>query len=210
MKTFFVVLVSVVLLGFAQEETAKAQCPAGFSKITRVIMVNGCPYEAEICIKCATGPAPGLAEVIGVTKLPTTPPCTTGLNQSEVTSFIMGMVGTYSFLQSICTSLPSNPPPCPDNSTRFTIKFPLCWSIEKIEYFEEDYLIYSDCTPGTYCEVTYSYCYDPVAGEIVKNIFSQTLFGGPVSCTKEGWEIQIPIDYDDPTDCYIYRSECNP
>lgn len=213
MKKSIVVFILFVIAFVANPYQNKAfsQCDVGFTPRTVTIFVNGCVYEVYLCVKCAsisTGPLPTEVKIMGYDKLDL-PYCIQTWDDEQVKSYIFNTCKTFSFIiTNLCTNpLPEGIPNCPQKSEviRFWT-FP-CWFMEKVNYLGEDKIQYRSCDYDTYCYQEISYCYDN--GQIVQTIEVQQMVG-TVSCTLEAFEVDVPTEYDTPTECYIYHTQCNP
>ena len=197
---FKLVLILLVSLTFLLSFVEAFSCPEGYTSVTRVVTVGDCDYSVDICVKCPTGPVPGFATFTSFRL--TDPDCNNSLDINQVFDGIKLAIMNYIFIWDLCDQLQA--PPCEQGQQQVTFKWYNCWYKEKINYFEEDYIVYNACDYDTYCEVVIQYCYD---GDV--------LIPTPISVTQVGnptcpWEYYPdPTEYNQPTGCMRLHTECD-
>jgi hypothetical protein len=203
--------VIAILTLFSWGIDANAQCMTGFTPMSITIEVNGCDYQVNLCVKCYLGSGPSAGEIMirDITQILSFPPCVQEWQFQYVLNYINNHISTYDFIQSnLCFSV--NAPPCPEQSEVYTFYRPLCLNIERISHLGIDHIVYTPCDDNT-CIESFTYCFQafPPPATIIKTRTDGPTMTGPVNCFMEA-TIDIPDEYNQPTECYIYHSPCNP
>jgi hypothetical protein len=190
-------------------ELKASACPNGFTPRTVQMNINGCTYEVNICVKCQTGIAPAEIQIRDFSHIVLSPECEQTWTIYQVLDYIANQLSTYSFIYAyLCTPLTA--PPCPAQSDIHIFRHWVCWNIEVVYYFGKYHIKHTPCDYDNYCEERYKYCYDPIANQNVKTRVYGPALVGSINCTLEASEVEIPDQIDQPTDCYIYHTPCNP
>lgn len=202
-------LLAIITL-FTWDIEIKAQCNTGFTPVEVFMFVNGCEYQIDLCVKCSTGPVPYEAEIMiwGIKQKITEPNCIQSWSFQDVLTYINNHISTFDFIRSyLCINVTA--PPCPGQSEVYTFHRPLCMNIELISYFGDDYISYRPCGEN-FCIESYTYCFDVSTGNFIPTRIGDPTLTGPVNCFTEANEIEVPEEYNQPTECFIYHSPCNP
>jgi hypothetical protein len=198
MKIKFV-LILLVSLTFLLSYTEAFSCPVGYTSVTKVVTVGDCDYSVDICVKCPTGPVPGKITFTSFTL--TNPSCNNSLDINQVFDGIKLAISNFTFIQDLCVQLQA--PPC-NQAQLITFYWYNCWYEEKINYFEEDHIVYRACDYDTYCEVVKRYCWN---GNIfVDYTDSVTQHGEP---NRPIIYYPDPTEYNQPTPCMRLHTECD-
>ncbi len=197
----------IMLFAYFSNTEAIAQCQPGYTLRTDTISVNGCNYAINMCVKCAVGPAPGDVILMEFIKLGAG--CLQTWNAQQVLTYINNHIKTSNYLlMHLC--LAPIPYPCPAQGPEYTFRYWLCFNIEKISYFGEDHIVYRPCDYDNWCEEKYTYCYNPQTQKIEGTRTSGPTMVGSINCGLEAHMVPEPTEYDEPTECFIYHSPCNP
>lgn len=186
-----------------------AQCPTGFTPIQINMDVNGCPYIVDLCVMCSPlGQFPGSVTVTGFMQVNMTPPCVQSLNIKEVLQYIESHVTNPDFYYTWLCPSQYSAPPCPDQSEPIELLHYNCWEVELIEYLGAQLLYYRVCDDDAYCYEKISWCYDAN-----NNKYNRTVLEGPTqfgtgSCTLEAWEIEVPEQVGQISECFIIHNSC--
>ncbi len=190
-------------------EMKASACKTGFTPRTVNMTINGCLYEVNICVKCATGPAPAEIYLRDFSHIVLTPECEQTWTIQQVLDYISQQISTYNWINTyLCDFMTA--PPCPNLSEKYKFYHWVCWNIEKIYYSDQTHIIYRACDYDNYCEEEFRYCYDPILRTNVKTRVSGPTLVGSINCTLEGHEVEVPEYYNYPSDCFIYHTPCNP
>ncbi len=203
MKKYIRMLFVISSLTILMSLNKSYSCPVGYTSITQVITVGDCDYSVDLCVKCPTGPVPGLITFTGFRL--TNPNCNNSLNIQQVFNGIINQISIFPFIQQLCAQLQA--PPC-DQAVEFTFRYPICWYMEKIRYFENDYLVFTSCENGAYCEDAWKYCY--MGENFNREHVSGPFLFGDINCEIEYWDVRTPENYNEPTSCFKLHTVCNP
>lgn len=203
-KNIFILLIALAMT-LTVNDLFGQSCPPGSSPRTINMNVNGCNYEIDICLTCPGGPVPGIVEIIDFKRLES---CNQTWHPGEVMSYITTMLQNPNYINTVLCATATFPPCSENNPVRLIFKENICWNVTKISYFGENYLIHRPCEDSPYCESSYVYCYDVQAGQVIKTALPHSILSGPINCTKTGDQIQLPVDYDVPSECYMYQTPC--
>ena len=173
--------------------------------------MNGCPYEIDLCIICSPiGYNPESVSVTGFKQIPTNPACVQTLTANQVLNYIETVVTNPDYYYTyICTNA-HGAPPCPDQSPIIEQRHFSCWYAELIDYFGEQSLYYRPCNTNEYCYEKISWCYDKTSNSYTRTIVDGPRQIGSPSCTKEEWEVTLPILVGFTSQCFIMHNDCNP
>ena len=201
------IFVALFLLSFGMKSEAVGQCPSGWSSTTVTMSVGSCNYDVQICYKCGLA-YPGEATIVGLTLLPSSPPCTP-LPINTVIQQLYSQMSTYNFFLSNLCPYMSTVPPCPEGSEEVKIYHNICWKKKKIIYFGEETFYYTPCSSDV-CVETFKWCTELPSMNVIKIPISTVPNYTTISCTLEGHEITEPVNVGDESECFIYHSLCNP
>ena len=207
-KLIFMIVIALSFIA----TIAYSQCPPDYTPRKVEILINGCPYDVELCVKCSVlGYLPDCVAVSGFIKKPTSPVCTTdvGLSAQQKLAYIESQVENPDFWNTWLCSPVVPPPPCPSQSDPITILHFYCWKMVGVIYFGEFGIHYQVCNTDAWCEETITWCYDPIANEYQRTTSGPTNVGTK-SCSLEGWQVTVPTEEDEESECYIYHTPCNP
>jgi hypothetical protein len=205
----------IFLTGLLSNIPMRAQCPDGYQQRTITMTVNGCVYEADLCVYCTIGPRPSSAMISAIRKLDIN--CEQSLTFSQVVQQIESQVFTYDYLYMLCG--PHIADPCPNHEPPYdpneiwTINHWVCWNMERISYNGDLAILYRPCDYDNYCIETGVWCLDystTPPTPVWTRIEPVPYMVGTVTCTLEGWEVLVPDELDQPSACFIYHTPCNP
>jgi hypothetical protein len=201
------IFLPVIILLFAFNIKSFAQCPTGYTPMQVNIIINSCPYLVDLCIRCSPlGNLPNSVSVRGFMQIPTTPACVQTLTAQEVLQYIETYVSSPDYFYTYICPNQNGAPPCPDQSQPIEIRHFSCWQIEMIQYLGAEVLYYNICNENEYCYEKISWCFDG-------NQYRRTVIEGPTqygtpSCTLEIWEINIPQQIGQTSECFIMHNAC--
>lgn len=186
-----------------QSNVAKAQsCPSGFSYYEVPMLINGCNYIVQYCVKCANGPYPAELEIKGFI-------LTQGNQQwtfQQVTNYIYNTSSNYQFIVDMfCTN--DDVPPCEFSSGTFIVKEWMCWNVVKFNYFGDIVYKYKPCDNNSYCEKEITQCWDE-DDNVMRIYVINTTIVGEYNCTLGAEEVPLPTELDKPSECFIYATDC--
>jgi hypothetical protein len=203
----FLIICCTFFIYSSNSAYSQFSCPSGYSSVELPMNINGCPYNIQICYKCGIGPTPAIIEIKGWYQL-SSPPCYQSWTFHQVSNYIFNYLSSFQTISTyLCTGLIA--PPCPDQSTAIEFRTWVCWNITKINYLNETIYLYSPCDTDNYCSEIYTYCWDSLLGDYVKTHIYGPELNGTINCTLEPEEVELPRDFNQPSDCFIYPSGCN-
>jgi hypothetical protein len=174
------------------------------------MIINGCVYEVDICVKCALGPEPPEIYIRGFSNIILSPPCTQTWSIQEVLNYITNQISTFTFIYTELCSPLYPIPPCPTLSVTHTYRHWVCWKKELIQVFGITKMYYSPCDYDSWCEEEIQYCYDPIANVYQRHRTNGPTLIGSISCTLEGSQVPDPEEIEEESECWIYHTPCNP
>lgn len=201
MKNFISLLIITFTLLIISNVESRGQytCPTGFTSATITMNIGGCNYDVFICYQCDPT-FPGYVEVKDIIKHPTTPPCISSFNGSQIAQFVYTYLTSGDFMFSnLCFW--NKLSPCPYWGHDISYEFTTCWKEDiNTTWFNEPTTAIVPCIPSDKCIVTYEYC---IKGDkINKNLRNLQFVNNNASC----------LEYNevDPGDCFILHTICNP
>jgi len=204
---YILIIVSIMMLFALTSNEAKAQCPSGYTYYELPMNINGCDYIIQVCVQCGTGPVPAKISLIGIIfKLE--PACVQQWSFDQVTAFVRNTINAPHFVYNTFCQQYWQIPNCitlPPKEVHYTE--PICWNITKVSYFGQDALSYSPCD-DSYCKSVYEICFNPITQQYEQTFISLEIMGD-VTCTLGIEEIDIPIEYNEPTECFVYPTLCD-
>lgn len=206
MRKSLLVIALMLIAGITMTtKSAQAQCPTGYDEVTVTMQVYGCTYDVKFCVKCATGPVPASISIIG---LMPRPGCLVTLPFLDVYQEVKNEAMTWQFIQAnLCFE--NQPMPCANGSETVTYDTWLCWQVERIYYFGEETDYYGACDYGAKCTETYEFCTE-ADGTTVRRTLVSAVSSGTPSCYLQSWQITMPVNVGDVSDCYIINTACTP
>ncbi len=184
-----------------QSNIAEADCPTGFNMTTKTITIGNCDYEVEICYSCGfTHPGDVLIGAFWQVN----PNCTNSLTISQILDALYAHIYNYSFILS---ELCPYGIPCEEGWSEHEIHHWLCWKIQKINHLGEEILKYSPCDYDNACIEYTKMCYDWGTQTGHKETIGYSMQGS-LNCTLEAWEITIPQQVGEVSECFINHTEC--
>jgi hypothetical protein len=186
---------------------ASAQCPTGWTLVTPPVMIiNGCPYQIEVCVYCSLVGNVAETQIRSITALSSG--CTQTWNFQQVYNYVNAQIQTASFYNAyLCTG---GIPPCdpPTTTVRRTYNEPICWYVTKVMYFGNEHHVYRPCDDSPKCIRTVDICVN--GSTVVETLVSGPTLTSGTLCFDQASEITIPDNFDEPSGCYELHTACNP
>lgn len=205
-KILFIVMFFLSLIVLVSQ--TNAQCPTGYTPRQINMIVNDCPYQVDLCVKCSVlGMLFESVNVTGFMQIPLVDPCIQTLTAKEVLKYIELYVLSPDYYYTHLCENPQGVPPCPGQSQEIEVKYWSCWKVELVEYFGMQALYYRICGDA-YCIERDTYCFDPVTNENKKTKTYGPLQVGVPSCSIEPDEVTFPTQVGQISDCFILHNAC--
>lgn len=195
-------MVALFLLTFCTKSEALGQCPSGQLHYVDTLLVGGCLYEVDMCIEC-TVTHPGRVTYKSVTPLDSS--CVNGLSHNQLLQQVLSQTSNWAYIYF--NACPQNFPPCDTTAKRITFSYPVCWTVI-LDTMNHRYW-YSRCD-STSCDVTYDFCMKYPEMNIQKTFVSMTEVNFEPQCTLEGYQIELPDEHNEHSECFILHTPCNP
>lgn len=185
----------------------QAQCDSTWTHVIDTVTVDGCQYEVDLCILCRYA-YPGEVKINSYKNIDS---CSTVLNPAEIGQGVIVQLSTWGTL-FFDNCQQGGLPPCDVGSREFNYSIPICWQATLLVHdpsnSDNNIYMYEPCE-GAICEVTYSFCMGPMGHE--KTVITSSLKNGPITCTTEGHDIELPTGYvGEYSECYFLHTPCNP
>jgi len=199
-KIIFSLIITFTILILSNVES-NGQCPSGFTLKTVTLTIGPCDYDVRLCYKCGLA-NPGEVSIVDITLKDDS--CTP-LPLEQVFDGIYATLNNYQFIYNeLCTSY--SVPNCPNLSDIFTVKWWCCWEVERVEYFGEETYKYRPCNYDSYCIEYLQFCWDAIEEVYEQHYYDIVSFGSPDCDETEVWEITLPTQLNQTSECFIYRN----
>lgn len=200
LNAIFLVFVSFSFL--SAKASCTFTCPPNYTCESRTYTLNGCSYQADLCIFCGLT-YPGGIDVKKITLLKPSPSgCETVDPQDIIDELYLILNDPFSIWLDFCPNYLM--PDCPTTDPlTYSITYPTCWKVKKAVEYGDFTNIYLPCGDEK-CKVEYEYCLD--GDDVV--ILSETYSSYPAqySCTFTSSDIlpSLPlVNVGDETECFI-------
>lgn len=199
-KIILSLIITFTILILSNNESI-AQCPSGFTLKTVTLTIGPCDYDIQLCYKCGIT-NPGEVTIVDI-KLKDN--SCTPLPLEQVFDGIYASISNYQFIYTeLCPSY--NAPDCDDQSDVYIINHWNCWEAELVEYFGDTTYVYRPCNYDSYCKEYAKFCWDPISETYIKTYHDIVQIGEPNCDDTEIWEVTLPTQLNQVSDCFIYRN----
>ncbi len=209
MKTIHKILfLSIFMLIASSNFELKSQvCPTGFTPKFKILNINGCDYEVEICYKCdVTGPYNSL-RVVGITKL--VPACVQTWSIDQITNYIWDYLLSKDFIDELFDECDNLIPPC---DVPFTVDYyierieDICWYKKNVGGLIHYYPCYSG---QVYCQTIWKICRLP-NNEYRKDLYYGPSVSGNINTVCPSSTVPADPALNQQTDCFNIPTLCSP